>query len=190
MTVEPLKERTPATKMEANKRMENELRPIDFRTLKVQFFTNNTFSAIGVNKILRGRFHVERAEEDIDADDDTKCPFILAMDVSIFGAGRSAPGSVYSEGLGLTHDDERTYTGTIQQQFLKKGRQKRLYVQGTVYYGTDLGDDARPEPVAEFFLTEDSASNCKVVGDGDDLVTFADDDDDQAPYSATGGVFE
>ena len=72
----------------------------------------------------------------------------LSFRVSLFGAGRSAPGSVYSEGRGISKDDERAYKGEILEN------QMKLFVTGSVLYGTDLGSDARPEPVGTFNLVE------------------------------------
>jgi hypothetical protein len=114
--------------------------PFDVRVMPIRFFANNTFVALGTNKILRGRF-------DITGNDR------LTFEVSRFGMGRSVAGSVYSEGRGLTHDDERNYSGVVQEQ------NGRLRVEGTVTFGTDLGEDARPEPVGRFILTEATSGN-------------------------------
>lgn len=48
----------------------------------------------------------------------------------------------------MTHDDERSYQGTIRKDH------NGLVVEGDVFIGTDLGSDARPEPVAVFTLKE------------------------------------
>ena len=112
----------------------------DVRAMPIRFFANNTFQAIGTNKILRGRFDI--AENDR-----------LVFAVSRFGMGRSVAGSVYSEGLGLTHEDERSYIGVIERH------NGRLRVEGTVTFGTDLGEDARPEPVGHFILNEAEQSD-------------------------------
>jgi hypothetical protein len=173
LAVEPLKQ-------SKSKNEQTQNQPVDIRSMPVTFFVNNTFAAMGVNKILRGRFQVQKAEED---------GYELSMQVSLFGAGRSAPGSVYSEGTGLSHEDERTYVGTIQQQVLDNTR-TLLYVQGTVFFGTDLGEDARPEPVAMFYLSQDtttpgSIKNAAVL---EDFVTSP-DEEDETPASG-GGVFE
>jgi hypothetical protein len=196
MTIEPLEQRRQSPDQKQRSILDD--RPVDIRTMNVQFFRNNTFSAFGVNKILRGRFQVERnidynnKNNNADDDDDESTSYRLSMQVSIFGAGRSAPGSVFSEGIGLTHEDERAYIGNIQRQrqqhFLQAKGQRRLYVHGTAFFGTDLGSDARPEPVGEFYLTEDSTSNRKLVGDTDnDRVTSVDEDDDPP---CTDGAFE
>jgi len=108
--------------------------PFDLRAMRLHFHTNSTFQAWATNKILRGRYDVQKNR--------------LMMDVSIFGAGRSAPGSIYSEGIGLSAEDERSYIGDIQEE------QGRLFVDGSVMFGTDMGTDARPEPVGKFLLTE------------------------------------
>ena len=88
------------TKMKSQQEYDNEKggyfspldnQPVDIRAMLVDFFPNGTFAAIGTNKILRGRFEV--TEKDM-----------LRFHVSRFGTGRSAPGSVYSEGEGLSHE--------------------------------------------------------------------------------------
>ncbi|CAB9518551.1 expressed unknown protein [Seminavis robusta] len=117
----------------------------DIRTMPIQFFANSTFEAVGVNKILRGRFEITK---------DNK----LWFRVSRFGMGRSVPGSVYSEGIGLSHEDERTYVGTIEEQSDDRER-RTLRVEGKVTFGNDMGSDARPEPVGTFLMHEvDDAS--------------------------------
>jgi hypothetical protein len=138
MTIEPLPENQ--SRADRKDRSEPLNQPIDLRALPIQFFHNNTFQAKGVNKILRGRFGTTFYND--------KTGEKLWFQVSLFGAGRSMPGSVYSEGIGLTHEDKRTYVGDIE----KKG--ERLFVSGVVTFGSDLGTDARPEPVARFLLTE------------------------------------
>lgn len=55
---------------------------------------------------------------------------------------------VSSEGTGLSHEDRRSYFGIIVRD------SERLQVDGSVVIGTDLGSDARPEPVASFSLKE------------------------------------
>ena len=94
--------------------------PVDIRAMPIQFFRNNTFQAFATNKILRGRFRITSSDK-------------LAFDVSLFGAGRSMPGSVFSEGIGLSHEDKRSYLGRIEEA------NDRIYVEGS-----DLGSDARP----------------------------------------------
>ena len=175
MTIEPL---------EASQKQSDQ--PVDFRTMPIRFFSNNTFSAVGVDKILRGRFQVQNIDSN---DDDGEFTQELFMQVSLFGAGRSAPGSVYSEGLGLTHEDARTYIGTIQLQVLDDDKSTRLYVQGTVFFGTDLGEDARPEPVARFYLSQDTSSGRgtpTVLGNGKNLATSLEEDNDIGAR----GIFE
>lgn len=55
--------------------------PLDVRVLPVEFHGNRTFTAKEVNKILRGRFQVKNYKG--------------GTKDRLFGAGRSAPGSVY-----------------------------------------------------------------------------------------------
>lgn len=123
--------------------------PVDIRSMPLQFYQNNTFQARGINKTLRGRFQVTEAN-------------ILTFDVSLFGAERSSPGSVYSEGLGLSHDDERSYRGAIQR------KRDKLFVVGVVMFGMDLGPDARPEPCGNFVLTQVDQDPFSLDGDHDD----------------------
>jgi len=130
MTIEPLEGKL----FEANQQAS------DIRTMPIQFFTNSTFEAIGINKILRGRFEI--AENSDDHNQKNK----LWFRVSRFGMGRSTPGSVYSEGIGLSHEDERTYVGIIEEEKIddeKDGSKTVLRVQGKVTFGNDLGSDAR-----------------------------------------------
>lgn len=116
----------------------------DLRVMPINFFANNTFCAIGTNKVLRGRFHTTGEEKEQ-----------LLFTVSLFGSGRSVKGSIYSEGKGLTHDDKRTYLGAIQElPDPKSTNRPKLYLEGSVVIGTDLGTDARPEPVGIFVLRE------------------------------------
>jgi hypothetical protein len=142
MTIEPIQPKE-------RKDIESVILPVDIRAMPIQFFHNNTFQAFATNKILRGRFHITKDDK-------------LTFDVSLFGAGRSMPGSVFSVGLGLTHEDERGYLGSIEES------NGRLYVEGTVTFGSDLGTDARPEPVGTFLLTETKDAALSVDEDEDD----------------------
>lgn len=69
--------------------------------------------------------------------------------------------SVFSEGKGLNHEDERSYTGSIREN-----ENGELLVEGDVFVGSDLGSDARPEPVAVFTLKERSTQE-ENQGDND-----------------------
>lgn len=149
MTIEPIEPKEPKDSEPLNL-------PVDVRAMPIHFFRNNTFQAIAINKILRGRFRITKEDR-------------LAFDVSLFGAGRSMPGSVFSEGLGLTHEDKRSYDGSIEES------NGRLYVEGSVFFGSDLGTDARPEPVGTFLFTETTDP------------TFSSLDEDDAPFDS---VFE
>ncbi|EJK58997.1 hypothetical protein THAOC_20837, partial [Thalassiosira oceanica] len=134
MTVEPLAirdEKDPDGALAATM-------PLDLRVLPVEFHQNRTFTARGVNKILRGRYRVYGGSR-------------LEMEVSLFGAGRSAPGSVYR---GLSHEDERCYSGRIREAQDGATGARTISVRGSVVFGTDLGTDARPEPVGTFFMME------------------------------------
>lgn len=113
----------------------------DVRVLPIHFHGNNTFSALGTEKILRGRYGITGDEKDR-----------LWFQVSLFGAGRSAPGSVFSEGRLLSHDDRRGYLGTIQAYEQKNN--SKLFVRGEFYYGTDLKRAIKPNSMGVFTMQE------------------------------------
>ena len=136
--------------------------PFDLRVMPIEFFKNNTFQAIGSGKILRGRFGLEGSAQDK-----------LWFAVSLFGAGRSAPGSVFSEGPGLTHEDERSYFGDIELWERSKANNegedesgatcideesksldRAIFVEGAITVGQDMGTDTRAIPVARFTMRE------------------------------------
>jgi hypothetical protein len=241
LTVEPIATTTTTKRRQQKQRHEeHQLQPMenddnDLRAMPIQFYSNNTFQALHTNKILRGRFGVSSTLVQTTAtnrDDNsggnvmvTTTRDELWFQVSLFGSGRSVRGSVYSEGIGLSHHDQRSYVGEILQhnndneheettcrdqtratkamepsaqtgplslssslssspsssdeERLDEQKQKqRLFVAGSVTYGSDLGSDARPEPVGTFLLTEITAFCEKdgVFG----LLRAEDDDDDDA----------
>eukprot|EP00586_Coscinodiscus_wailesii_P001023 CAMPEP_0172483546 /NCGR_PEP_ID=MMETSP1066-20121228/10537_1 /TAXON_ID=671091 /ORGANISM="Coscinodiscus wailesii, Strain CCMP2513" /LENGTH=485 /DNA_ID=CAMNT_0013247457 /DNA_START=197 /DNA_END=1654 /DNA_ORIENTATION=+ len=141
---------------------------LDVRVMQIAFFANNTFSTIppeGGVKILRGRFNVIGDKRDH-----------LWFQVQRFGFGRSVSGSVYSEGIGLTADDERAYWGKIKQITIENtdndqkdtlstsskdntdtdnnndesNKKQQLQVKGTVLLGWGL----EPQPVGKFTMKE------------------------------------
>lgn len=59
---------------------------------------------------------------------------------------------MYSEGIGLCHEDKRTYIGEIVEA--NADGRRRLYVAGSLTFGSDMGSDARPEPIGNFQLFE------------------------------------
>mmetsp|Transcript_11021 Transcript_11021/g.13983 ORF Transcript_11021/g.13983 Transcript_11021/m.13983 type:complete len:190 (+) Transcript_11021:1-570(+) len=156
------------------KKYEDPDRNIDIRVMPIEFYANNTFCAIGSNKILRGRFEITGDEKDR-----------IEFAVSLFGAGRSVSGSIYSEGQGLTHDDKRSYLGFIERREAEGHRGSdtasgaKLFVTGSAVFGSDLGSDARPEPVAGFTMLEVSTTS------QDD-----DDDDDNIDEDDAESIFE
>ncbi|CAJ1942758.1 unnamed protein product [Cylindrotheca closterium] len=108
----------------------------------IDFHKNNTFSVIGTEKILRGRFGLAGEKRDR-----------LWFQVSLFGTGRSAPGSVYSEGRLLTHEDRRGYVGKVEE-FQKNNSTRYFITEGLYYYGTDLQRALRPDSGGVFSLQE------------------------------------
>ena len=134
--------------------------PFDLRVMSIEFFKNNTFQAIGSEKILRGRFGLEGSAQDK-----------LWFAVSLFGAGWSATGLVFREGPGLTHEDERSYNGDVewwergkdgegQDEARVAGEEddqsstRTIFVEGAITVGQDLGTDTRAIPVARFTMRE------------------------------------
>ena len=85
----------------------------DFRVMPIEFHSNNTFTAYGAEKILRGRYGITSGSGSDGSISNVRNR--LWFQVNLFGAGRSAPGSVYSEGRGLTQEDRRGYRGLIQE---------------------------------------------------------------------------
>jgi hypothetical protein len=137
----------------------------DVRVMPITFHSNNTFTAIGTEKILRGRFGITGEKGDR-----------LWFQVNMFGFGRSAPGSVYSEGRLLSHDDRRGYVGEIHdfQGGKKKGNQTMYFVDGEFYYGVDLKRTNKAHSWGTFSLQEISLEDYDLDEDNDD-----DDDDEE-----------
>jgi hypothetical protein len=77
-----------------------------------------------------------------------------------------------SEGPGLNHDDRRTYLGEIAvMPSNENSGTDRFCVQGTVVYGSDFDEGARPLPVGTFVMREiqdDSDEEEEAKGDDDE----------------------
>jgi len=117
----------------------------DIRVMPISFHSNNTFSAVGSGKVLRGRYGITGNHRDR-----------LWFQVSLFGAGRNAPGSVYSEGRLLSHDDRRGYVGRIQEYERSRDDSNRsmIFVEGEFYYGSELNRVHKPNSMGTFTLQE------------------------------------
>ena len=115
---------------------------LDLRVMPITFHTNNTFTAIGTEKILRGRYGISGKKRDS-----------LWFQVFLFGAGRSIPGAVYSEGKLLSQDDRYGYVGPIQA-YQNKHNQTTYFVDGQYYYGTDFKSARKPNSFGTFTLQE------------------------------------
>ena len=113
----------------------------DIRVIPITFHSNNTFTAEGYQKVLRGRFGLAGDERDR-----------LWFQVNLFGAGRSAPGSVYSEGMGLTHEDHRGYLGVVEKY--EQNNRTMLFVEGNVFAQNELGIRKLPLAMARFAMQE------------------------------------
>lgn len=137
---------------------------LDIRVMPITFHSNNTFSAIGTEKVLRGRYGISGEKRDR-----------LWFQVSLFGFGRSAPGSIFSEGRLLSHDDRRGYAGPIQEY--EKNNQTMFFVKGLYYYGTDLRNTFAPTSMGTFALQE--IDDALVESEEDDET---DDDDALSKY--------
>ena len=72
------------TQIKSDKNVDDLMREelVDIRLMAIDFYSNHTFCAQGVDKILRGRYGVNKQDQ-------------LWFQVSLFGAGRSVSGSVY-----------------------------------------------------------------------------------------------
>uniref|UniRef100_A0A7S4RKB1 Uncharacterized protein n=1 Tax=Ditylum brightwellii TaxID=49249 RepID=A0A7S4RKB1_9STRA len=180
----------PPSPADKKKEEEQKNQKIDIRVMEVQFFGNNTFATVaglGSSAILRGKWSIIGEERDH-----------LWMQVSRFGFGRSVSGSVYSEGLGLTHNDEKAYWGQIEhvpqsndddddtisdnsskgtaafmdgaskQEEETTGKKGLIEVKGSVLDGWGL----EPLPVARFTMIEKTDEREEDYDDEDD------DDDD------------
>jgi hypothetical protein len=130
---------------------------------------------MGGSTILRGKFSIVGREKDH-----------LYMQIWRFGFGRNVSGSVFSEGNGLSKDDEMTYWGRIQYvdengmdlneasvsqescaHEIRNDRERvdRLMVKGSVIFGHGL----EPQPVGLFVMTESIGTNgCDDDDDGEE----------------------
>jgi len=172
----------PPNKKAAKAAEEENSRPANIRVMQVQFHANNTFSTVaGLGEaILRGKFDIVGHEKDQ-----------LYMRVSRFGFGRSVSGSVYSEGRMLSHEDSKTYWGTISYEQDETEEQtdaletapkptsetndgdekpKRLEIKGSVLFGSGL----EPMPVGCFIMREAREEDMLDVDDDED-----EEDDDE-----------
>jgi hypothetical protein len=156
----------------------------NIRVMQVAFHANNTFSTVaglGESAILRGKFDIIGEEKNQ-----------LWMQVMRFGFGRSVSGSVYSEGRMLTHEDAKTYWGSIQVQEETiddnncnniddqskeldnnnhhREPMSRLEVVGSVLVGWGL----EPLPVARFIMRETTDQYLTTAMEEEE-----DDDDDE-----------
>jgi hypothetical protein len=137
--------------------------PVLIRVMQLVFHGNHTFSTVaGLGEaILRGKWDVIGQEKDQ-----------LWMQVWRFGFGRSVSGSTFSEGKSLTHEDAKSYWGTIRtvdESSASEGAEggtshrepesvsaplfessARLEVKGSVMFGWGL----EPLPVARFVMKE------------------------------------
>ena len=84
-----------------DKRFDEKSHKTRITVMPIEFFSNNTFTATGAEKILRGRYGTTGENGDR-----------LWFQVTLFGFGRKK-GHVYSEGRLLSHDDRRGYLGQI-----------------------------------------------------------------------------
>ncbi len=135
---------------------------IDFRVMPITFHPNNTFTATGTEKVLRGRFEITGDEGNN-----------LYFRVSLFGFGRSAPGSVFSEGRLLSQDDRRAYLGTIQAY--QRRNQTELFVEGDFYYGFDKA--AKKANSMGTFTLQEVSSNEEAVDDDEEEDTSTSSDE-------------
>jgi hypothetical protein len=100
------------------------------------------------------------------------------MQVWRFGFGRSVSGSTFSEGPGLTKNDEKAYWGKIEEHGLdenesiqdegssvsSKENQKRIEIKGTIFWGWGL----EPVPEGQFTMIEKLETDTEDEDDDDD----------------------
>jgi len=150
---------------------------MDVRVMPVTFHPNNTFTAVGTEKILRGRFEIAGDEGDH-----------FRFRVSLFGFGRSAPGSVYSEGRLLSQDDRRLYLGAIQSY--EKHNKTALFVVGEFYYETNVNIPRRSNSMGTFTLQEiDEQEGDDDDQDDGDVLSFGGEMDD-SPWDDIEDAFQ
>jgi hypothetical protein len=154
----------------------------DIRVTPISFHANNTFTGQGTEKTLRGRFGIAGEERDR-----------LWFQVSLFGAGRSAPGSVYSEGRLLSHDDRRGYVGNIQTTLDPKTNQTLVFVEGEMYFGTDLKTPKKPNSMGLFSMQEIITEEVDEDEDEDEMEDEEDENDSDGPvrdFGVSDDVFQ
>ncbi|GAX11314.1 hypothetical protein FisN_15Lh243 [Fistulifera solaris] len=151
---------------------EKDQRPDNVRVMQIQFHANNTFSTVaGIGEnILRGKFSIMGKLRDQ-----------FWMQVSRFGFGRSVSGSVYSEGNSISHEDAKSYWGTIGFQermsdslnatsnVTTTEAKQLIEVKGSVLFGWGI----EPIPEARFIMRELASDESEEEEDEDD-----DDDED------------
>ena len=150
---------------------------LDVRVIPITFHANNTFTAIGVDKILRGRYDI--AGENGDS---------LFFRVSLFGFGRSLSGSIYSEGRLLSQDDRRAYRGMIQSYEHKN--QTRLFVDGEFYYGFGSETFRKSNSMGTFTLQEVDSTDTGTEEDDEESSLDEDDSIDTNAWDESGGDFQ
>jgi len=150
---------------------------LDIRVMPITFHPNDTFSTIGSGKILRGRYGITGKERDA-----------LWFQVSLFGAGRSAPGSVFSEGKLLSQDDRRGYVGPIQA-YSNKHNETTYFVDGEYFYGTDLKRARKPNSMGTFTLQEIDEKD-EEVGYDDVVSNVKSGESDSQDWEDGGNVFQ
>jgi len=179
--------------VEDQQKKEQESRLVhNLRVLQVSFFSNNTFSTVAglggggsSGMVLRGKFDIVGQNRDQ-----------LWMQISRFGFGRSVSGSVFSEGHMLTHEDAKTYWGSIKYEGdgeeNSENKQsdggsgddangninpatQRLEIKGTVLFGIGI----EPTPVARFMMRETSPREADLSSEGG-----VDEDDDEVDEDA------
>lgn len=146
--------------IEEDKHCDPDRNPLwDVRALEVNFFANNTFEAVSTEKTLRGKFGICGPEGDQ-----------VWMQVSIFGAGRSVSGSVFSEGRFVGQQDKRGYVGNIQA-YPNKEDETIFHVYGHYFDGQPDIDNLQQYPTAGTFVLHEVE------------LFYDDQDDDEDDYS-------
>ena len=106
----------------------------------------------------------------------------------MFGAGRSAPGSVFSEGRLLSHDDRRGYLGEIQ--VYEQNNKTMMFVRGEFYYGTDLKRAIKPNSMGVFTMQEINASDDDIENLKNTATSREEEEEEEEEEEDIGGFWE
>lgn len=139
LSTEPLKFRKQAGRKRYSRWTGNEIveeidvTNVNYQVMEIELCHNMTFATVGglgSANVLRGKWRIMGEKKDH-----------FWMQVSRFGFGRSVSGSVFSEGMGLTQDDEKGFWGEIQKIMTKSNSDEEdntIEIEGLIMDGYGL----------------------------------------------------